>query len=102
MARPQATRFSRGNVVRGTIYDFHAGGDVLDVHTHDTQTNHTTIVTNGVLEVIGNNANTGRKITAGDIVDWTAGEPHGFKAITPARIVNLLINSTRMDDGYDA
>lgn len=101
MARPRATRFSRGNVVRGTIYDFMVG-DVLDVHTHDIQTNHTTIVTNGVLEVIGKNANAGRKIVAGDIVDWTAGEPHGFRSITPARIVNLLINSTRMEDGYDA
>jgi quercetin dioxygenase-like cupin family protein len=99
MPRPRAYHYHPGALIRGTIYDYDAG-DVLEIHTHNEPDNHCTIVSNGMLEVIGDNDHKGRIIAAGETVEWIAGQPHGFRALTPARMFNLLLNrNSDLTDG---
>lgn len=97
MSAPIASKLQAGNAVRGTVYDFNAG-DVLPDHSHDRRTNHISIVAKGVVEVTGDNAESGRRIASGEIITWVPGEQHGFKAITPARLINVLEQTTRVAD----
>ena len=86
-------------MIRGTVYDFNAE-DVLDVHVHDEPNNHCTIITNGMLEVLGDNDHKGRILAPGEEVVWVAGQPHGFKALVPSRLYNLLLNrNSDLTDG---
>ena len=89
---PTAYPLKYGRLCRGTIYDYAKAGDTLDVHTHTDTDNHITIITNGILEVIGDNPRKGQRLGPGMPIDWKAGEPHGFRAVTPARMINILIN----------
>ena len=89
---PRAYPFRKGARVRGTVYDY-APGDVLDIHTHDEPNNHCTIITNGFLEVLGDNEHVGRTVGQGEVIDFEPGRPHGFRALTAARMINLLLNS---------
>lgn len=67
--------------VSGKILRFNAG-EGLSVHTHPTERhNHITIVLFGSLTCHGRPAIEGQIIKAGDVLDWVAGEPHGFTAL---------------------
>jgi hypothetical protein len=68
--------FSAGRLT-GIIYDFPEIGDVLPEHVHGALDNHISIVAAGSFEEI-----VSRVIYRAPVVlDWTAGVPHGFKAL---------------------
>jgi len=70
----------------GIIYDFDAG-DELEAHAHDDGDSHITIVARGALVAFGNGWE--KLVSAGNVLDWKAGQVHGFRATEPARIVNI-------------
>jgi len=88
MAPPIAAPIRYGRVF-GTVYDYNAG-DVLEIHTHEVSNNHITIVTNGMLRVIGPNHHEGKVLSPGQVIAWEANVPHGLEAVTDARMINLL------------
>jgi quercetin dioxygenase-like cupin family protein len=77
----------------GTIYFFEKAGDEFPVHVHDERTNHITIVTSGAIRFTGHPNHDGKIAAAlpgGTIVNWRAGEPHGFVAeVDDTTIINL-------------
>jgi hypothetical protein len=73
----------------GTIYDFPVTGDVLPMHEHDETTNHMTVVARGSFSAHGPAWE--KTISAGDVLDWAAHDPHEFVALEPnARLVNIV------------
>jgi len=80
--------------VWGTVYTFEHAGDVFDVHTHTDADNHVTILANGSVCVLGKHE--GIVLAAkpgGTIINWKAGEPHGFAALTDgATLINIIKN----------
>jgi hypothetical protein len=79
----------------GTVYTFEKAGDVFPVHTHETEAvNHITIVAFGGIKMLGHPRFEGVVAEAkpgGTIINWKAGEPHGFEALVDGTtIVNLL------------
>lgn len=79
----------------GTKYFYEQAGDELPVHTHTVETNHITIVGRGSrFRCVGNPEIEGRILEPGDVVDWPAGAPHGFVALTDgARMIQLSKHS---------
>jgi quercetin dioxygenase-like cupin family protein len=76
----------------GMIFTLEKSGDVFPVHSHTEADNHITIVAHGSVRVMG--AHEGVILEAkpgGTIIDWVAGEPHGFVALTDgATLVNIV------------
>lgn len=70
----------------GVIYDFDAG-DELEAHAHTDADNHITVIARGSLVAFGNGWE--RTVSAGNVLDWQAGQVHGFRAIEAARIINI-------------
>lgn len=77
----------------GTVYLFEKAGDVLPAHTHTEESNHITALLYGSLRCMGHSRYEGAVIRAqpgGTIVNWKAGEPHGFVALEDGTtIMNL-------------
>lgn len=72
----------------GTVYDF-AKGEGLPMHSHDESTIHLTFVVRG--RIIARGEGWESTHTAGQLVDFQAGEPHEITAAEDdTRIVNLL------------
>jgi len=75
----------------GAVYTLEYVDDVFPIHVHSEETNHITILTHGSVRVLGQHD--GTVLTAqpgGTIVNWIAGEPHGFVALTDgATLVNI-------------
>lgn len=75
--------------IRGAIYDFEKAGDILPKHNHDDQDVHITIVARGRLRMYSHDWS--KEASAGQIVDFRAGEPHEFMALEDGtRIVNIV------------
>jgi len=75
---------------RFTIYDFPTVGDELAVHVHDEAHNHLTVVARGSVRCMGHADYEGRVYSAGALVIWPYGKPHGFVAVEPhTRIINI-------------
>ena len=70
------------------IFDFPQVGDYLRPHVHGEADAHITVVARGSVEVVGGASS----YTAydGDILHFPAGVMHGFRAVSPARIVNIV------------
>jgi len=74
--------------LRGAIYDFERAGDMLPKHNHDENTAHITIVARGKLKAYSHDWST--EATAGQILDFRAGEPHELMALDDnTRIINI-------------
>lgn len=77
----------------GSIYTFEHAGDVFPTHTHTEDTNHISVLAHGSLRCTGHPKYEGVVIEArpgGTIINWIAGEPHGFVALTDgATLLNM-------------
>lgn len=83
-----ANLFTPGDL-RGVIYDFEKTGDILPKHNHTDQTVHITIVARGKLKAYSHDWE--RELSAGQIVDFRAGEPHELMALEDnTRIINIV------------
>jgi quercetin dioxygenase-like cupin family protein len=79
--------FNAGDL-SGIIYDFEKVGDVIPKHVHDEHDNHVTIVTKGRLKAFSHDWEI--EATAGQILDFRAGEPHELVALEDnTRIINI-------------
>lgn len=75
--------------LKGTIYDFEAAGDILPKHVHTEENVHITIVARGKIKAYSHDWE--REATAGQILDFRAGEPHEIIALEDnTRIVNIV------------
>jgi quercetin dioxygenase-like cupin family protein len=79
--------FEAGDIL-GTIYVFDKG-EGLPVHVHSPLRNHLTVVAKGRLVCAGRPNIEGVIIEAGQIINWTAGEPHGFTALEPSILIQV-------------
>ena len=81
-------------VVWGAIYILEHAGDEFPEHVHTEDNNHITILAHGSVRVLGKHAGSVLKAEpGGTIINWKAGEPHGFVALTDAAtLVNILKN----------
>jgi len=85
-------------VQRGTEFTLEKAGDLFPVHTHTSDDIHYTIVAFGSVECYGRPAIEGRILTAkcrpeenSTIINWKAGEAHGFRAKTDgATLINIF------------
>jgi hypothetical protein len=79
--------------VWGAIYTLEKAGDVFGEHVHTGADNHITALLFGSIRCTGHPKYEGAVLQAkagGTIVNWTAGEPHGFVALTDgATIMNI-------------
>jgi hypothetical protein len=88
---------SVGNV-RGTVYTFPSAGDVLELHTHDENTAHITIVARGrvkmIVAVIENGVRKDVEehvLETGQAIDTAAGVLHEFVTLADdSRIYNII------------
>ncbi len=84
------TKMFRFGSVDGTIYDFERAGDELAVHVHPPEANHISIIARGSFRCIGDPAIAGTVLMQGAVVDWPAGQEHGFIALEDnARMVQI-------------
>ncbi len=67
--------------LKGTVFTYENKGDDLPIHKHTEEDNHITIIMNGSFKCIGNHLIEGRILKTGSVIDWPAGEPHGFVAL---------------------
>lgn len=78
----------------GTIFTLQKAGDVFPVHTHTENDNHITALLFGGVRCVGHPKYEGVEVRAkpgGTIINWTAGEPHGFVALEDgATLMNIL------------
>ena len=89
MAAPSLTTVERGRVSL-LIYDFAQPGDELAMHTHDADTSHITVVLRGSFRIIQPGLPP-VAATAGDIYEFTAGQPHALVAQeADSRLVNQI------------
>lgn len=89
MALPRGSTRKLGKLEL-SILDFDQAGDELPVHVHGETDNHITFVARGGFKVIGHEAIAGRILELGDVIDWPAGQPHGFVALTNrARLIQV-------------
>jgi len=65
--------------LRGVIFNFEKAGDTLLKHNHDENTVHITIVAKGKLKAYSHDWEI--IATAGQLLDFRAGEPHEFMAL---------------------
>ena len=75
--------------LKGTIYDFEVVGDVLPKHVHTEENVHITIVARGRIKAYSHDWE--KEASAGQIVDFRAGEPHEIVALEDGtRIINIV------------
>jgi quercetin dioxygenase-like cupin family protein len=65
-----------------TVYFYEHAGDELPVHVHTEDANHITIISVGSFRVTGDPAIAGNILMQGMVVDWPAGQQHGFVALS--------------------
>lgn len=77
----------------GTIYTLEKAGDVFPTHVHTEEDNHITVLTFGSVRCTGHLKHDGKVLEAkagGTVINWIAGEPHGFVALTDgATLINM-------------
>jgi quercetin dioxygenase-like cupin family protein len=80
--------------LRGTVFTLEKAGDIFPVHTHGENDIHITIVAFGSVRCTGRPEIEGKILEAkpgGTLIDWKAGEPHGFVALSDgATLVNII------------
>jgi hypothetical protein len=78
----------------GGIYTFEKAGDEFPVHVHNEGDNHITMLMYGGIRCMGHPRYEGVEAYAkpgGTILNWKAGEPHGFVALVDGTtIANVL------------
>jgi len=75
--------------LRGAMYDFEKAGDILPKHNHDENSVHITIVARGRLKAYSHDWE--KEATAGQLLDFRAGEPHELMALEDGtRIFNII------------
>lgn len=75
--------------LRGSIYDFEKVGDVLQKHNHTEDNIHITIVARGKVKAYSHDWEL--EATPGQVLNFTAGEPHEFMALEDnTRIINIV------------
>ena len=75
------------------VYDFEEINDELPLHDHTDKDIHFSIIARGKILAFGPEWE--KEVSAGVILDWEPGQPHGFKALEPnSRLVNVLKNNT--------
>jgi quercetin dioxygenase-like cupin family protein len=75
--------------IRGARYDFEKAGDVLPKHVHSENDNHITIVARGRVKAYSHDWSI--EATAGQLIDFRAGEPHELAALEDnTRIFNII------------
>jgi hypothetical protein len=82
-----------GGQLWGTIFTFEKAGDVFPDHVHTEENNHITLLAFGAIRCTGHPKHEGKVLEAragGTVVNWVAGEPHGFVALTDGTtIINI-------------
>lgn len=84
--------------VWGGIYTFEHEGDVFPIHVHTDADNHITTLLFGAVRCIGHENYEGVVLEAaagGTIVDWVAGEPHGFVALVAGTTLMNVLKARR-------
>jgi len=75
--------------LRGAMYDFEKAGDILPKHNHNEDTAHITIVARGKLKAYSHDWE--MEATAGQLLDFPAGQPHELMAMEDnTRIFNII------------
>ena len=75
--------------LKGTFYYFEKSGAILPEHTHDENSNHITIVTNGKIRAF--NDVWSQEAVAGEVLDFQVGQPHAIEALEDnTKIYNIL------------
>jgi quercetin dioxygenase-like cupin family protein len=78
--------------LKGTVYDFENEGDELELHVHDENDVHISIVAKGSVKIFGPEDEWEPfEAYAGSVLDWEPGQWHGFIALEPnTRLVNII------------
>ena len=76
--------FATGDL-RGSIYTFEHTGDILPKHVHGEADVHVSIVAKGRLLAYSHDWQ--KEATAGQIIDFRAGEPHELKALEDGTVI---------------
>jgi quercetin dioxygenase-like cupin family protein len=75
--------------LNGAIYDAPEVNDILEMHTHNEEDVHITVVARGSFKVHGGGWEMVAK--AGDVINWEVGQAHEFIALEPnSRFVNIV------------
>jgi hypothetical protein len=78
----------------GAVFTLEKAGDEFPTHTHTDENNHITILAFGAVRCTGHPRYEGKEVSAmpgGTIINWKAGEPHGFVALVDGTtLVNIL------------
>ena len=75
--------------LKGAIYDFEVAGDVLGKHVHTEDNVHVTIIARGSIKAYSHDWE--KEATAGQILDFRAGEPHEIMALEDnTRVINIV------------
>lgn len=84
----QIKTFNLGKL-SGTIYDFPELNDTLEMHQHDENNVHITVIARGSFRVHGEGYDIISK--SGDILDWQPNQLHEFISLeSNSRIVNII------------
>lgn len=85
--------------LRGAMYDFEKAGDILPKHNHDENSVHITIVARGRLKAYSHDWE--KEATAGQLLDFRAGEPHELMALEDGtRIFNIIKKHDGQSNDY--
>lgn len=86
----------------GTVYTLEYRDDIFPEHTHSENDNHITILAHGSMRVTGHEKHDGTIVAAepgGTILNWVAGEAHGFVALEDGTtLINLFKRRPVADD----
>jgi quercetin dioxygenase-like cupin family protein len=86
--------------LNGTIFDFEKAMDVLPKHIHDENNVHITIVCKGKIKAYSHDWE--KEATAGQIMDFRAGEPHEIMALEDnTRIINIIKKYGGVSNDYN-
>lgn len=83
--------------LRGVILTFEVSGDTLPMHAHGEGDVHITVVARGRFRLHGPTIGD-QEVAEGAVIDFGAGHPHEFIALTDnARLVNVIKRMTKTD-----
>ena len=72
----------------GTFYTFQQAGAAITLHDHTDTNVHYTVVISGQFSVYRTNENTTLTLNPGDIVGFSANDPHSITCVQPGLILN--------------
>jgi hypothetical protein len=75
--------------IRGVVYNFEKAGDILAKHNHTEETAHITIIARGSIKAYSHDWD--MVITAGQVVDFPANQPHEFMSLEDnTKVINII------------